>query len=128
MEKINSISYLLPKALKTKIKNVLTNAVQEKIAQSQSEILEHYANLTTPTEDKERKKWLFKQSVKLIEIEVASFCNRKCWFCPNSFVDRTQNVRFDESVYAKIIKDLAQIDYSGMLNFHRFNEPLADKE
>ena len=23
-----------------------------------------------------------------IEIEIFSYCNRKCWFCPNSFVDR----------------------------------------
>lgn len=123
--------WILLKKQRHKFKNEVINfldKIENETFKARKEILEHYANLTTPTEDKERKKWLFKQSVKLIEIEVASFCNRKCWFCPNSFVDRTQNVRFDESVYAKIIKDLAQIDYSGMLNFHRFNEPLADKE
>ena len=31
---------------------------------------------------------LFKKHLKLIEIEVFSFCNRKCWYCPNSYIDR----------------------------------------
>lgn len=102
--------------------------IEQNIYTQRKDILCHYAALTTPTTDKETKKRLFKQSVKLIEIEIASFCNRKCWFCPNSFVDRTQSVRLDESVYLSILEDLAKIDYSGVLNFHRFNEPLADKE
>lgn len=128
MQNLRRISRLIPQSLKHKVKTALATTIADSISQANSDILEHYVNLTTPTIDKEAKKRLFKQSVKLIEIEIASFCNRKCWFCPNSFVDRTQSVRLDESVYLKILEDLAKIDYSGVLNFHRFNEPLADKE
>lgn len=128
MQNLRRISRLIPKGVKSKIKTALATTIADSVSQANSDILEHYAALTTPTTDKEAKKRLFKQSVKLIEIEIASFCNRKCWFCPNSFVDRTQSVRLDESVYLSILEDLAKIDYSGVLNFHRFNEPLADKE
>lgn len=124
-----SISKRIPKSIKIRIKNTLIDAMQNEINQSKSELLEHYAKLITPTNDKNLQKQLFKQSVKLIEIEVASFCNRKCWFCPNAFIDRkSQNIRLNESVYQKIISDLKSIDYSETLNFHRFNEPLADKD
>ena len=27
-------------------------------------------------------------NIRLVEIEIFSFCNRKCLFCPNSFIDR----------------------------------------
>lgn len=128
MQNLRRISRLIPKGVKSKIKTALATTIADSISKADSDILERYVNLITPTTDKEAKKRLFKQSVKLIEIEIASFCNRKCWFCPNSFVDRTQSVRLDESVYLSILEDLAKIDYSGVLNFHRFNEPLADKE
>ena len=33
----------------------------------------------------------------MIEIEIASYCNRTCWFCPNSIVDRhTNNIELEE--------------------------------
>lgn len=96
---------------------------------SRNAILGEYARLVTPTNDRELQKSIFKQNVRLVEVEIASFCNRRCWFCPNSIVDRYNNkVELSEEVYLKIINSLAEIDYSGMLNFHRFNEPLANKE
>lgn len=92
-------------------------------------ILQDYAKLVTPTNDRETQKQILKRNVRLVEIEIASFCNRKCWFCPNSFVDRySSSIELPEHVYLKIIDNLAEIDYSGMINFHRFNEPLANKE
>ncbi|MGX3043813.1 radical SAM/SPASM domain-containing protein [Helicobacter sp. T3_23-1056] len=67
--------------------------------------------------------------MRIIEIEIASFCNRKCWFCPNSLIDRkSQNIELPEATYLKLINNLAEIDYDKLLNFHRFNEPLANKE
>ena len=68
----------------------------------------------------------FKEALKLIEIEIFSFCNRKCWFCPNSSVDRISETTFmDEDVYLGLIKQLQEIDYSGELTYSRYNEPLA---
>lgn len=96
---------------------------------SRDSILEEYSQLITPTNDRELQKRIFKKNVRLVEIEIASFCNRKCWFCPNSIVDRYTNaIELLEHTYLKIIDNLAEIDYSGMLNFHRFNEPLANKD
>lgn len=34
----------------------------------------------------------------------------------------------DENIYLKIIYNLKEIDYSNNINFHRFNEPLSQKE
>ena len=71
----------------------------------------------------------FKEALKLIEIEIFSFCNRKCWFCPNSYVDRISETTFmDEDVYLGLIKQLQEIDYSGELTYSRYNEPLAYRE
>jgi hypothetical protein len=71
---------------------------------------------------------LFKNSVRNVEIEVSSYCNRVCSFCPNSFIDRRSAKKFmDDRLYARIIADLASIEYDGRICFHRYNEPLADR-
>ena len=40
---------------------------------------------------KEEKMRLFSENVEHITIEVNEKCNRKCWFCPNSIIDRISN-------------------------------------
>lgn len=90
--------------------------------------LHHYITLTTPTYDKQAQKQLLKDNLRVIEIEISSFCNRTCWFCPNSIIDRKQTIQLPESVFLRCIDNLAEIEYEGTLNFHRFNETLADKE
>ena len=58
-------------------------------------------------------KEIFKQNLKLIEIETFSYCNRKCWFCPNSFVDRiSDNKIMPEEVYLDLLSQLSEIDTS----------------
>lgn len=75
----------------------------------------------------ETKKW-FKAQLKLIEIEVFSYCNRKCWFCPNSFIDRrSSNVVMPEEMYLSILDQLKEIDYDGEITYSRYNEPLSHK-
>ncbi len=65
----------------------------------------------------------------MIEIEIFSFCNRICWFCPNSFIDRRQtNIILPEEKYLKIIAELAEIDYSGYITYSRYNEPTSKKD
>lgn len=74
-------------------------------------------------------KKIFKRNLKLIEIETFSYCNRKCWFCPNSFVDRiSENKEMKESDYLNLLSQLQEIDFSGELTFSRYNEPLSKKE
>jgi radical SAM protein with 4Fe4S-binding SPASM domain len=74
-------------------------------------------------------KEFFKKSLKLIEIEVFSYCNRKCWFCPNSIIDRhTSNTLMSEKDYLKILSQLKDIEYGGEVTYSRYNEPLSYKE
>jgi radical SAM protein with 4Fe4S-binding SPASM domain len=74
------------------------------------------------------KDW-FKGQLKLIEIETFSYCNRKCWFCPNSSIDRkSHNKEMPEEMYLSIINQLAEIDYDKEITYSRYNEPLAHKE
>jgi MoaA/NifB/PqqE/SkfB family radical SAM enzyme len=74
------------------------------------------------------KDW-FKGQLKLIEIEVFSYCNRKCWFCANSSIDRhSDNKIMPEEMYLSIIDQLSEINYSEEVTYSRYNEPLAYKE
>lgn len=52
--------------------------------------------------------------IKTVEIETFSFCNRQCWFCPNSIIDRhTDNIEMQENLYLHILEELAQIKWGG---------------
>lgn len=76
----------------------------------------------------EEKRQLFRRSVRFVEIEIHSYCNRTCWFCPNADIDR-RSVRhyLSEATYLRIIGDLQSIGYSRELSFSRFNEPFGDE-
>ena len=70
---------------------------------------------------------LFARFVDQVEIENHDFCNRICWFCPNSFIDRRSRLRLmNDDVFNKIIENLAEIDYDGNLTWSRYHEALAD--
>ena len=85
--------------------------------------IEHFnTDLTSKKSEK-----LVKKTLRMIEIEVFSYCNRQCWFCPNSQVDRhSENIMMKESIYNKILQNLKSINYHGMISYSRYNEPLAD--
>lgn len=70
----------------------------------------------------------FNRHVSVIEIENSSFCNRKCSFCGNTYIDRySQHHIMEEDVYIKFLENLREINYTGVLNFNRYNEPFAEK-
>lgn len=70
----------------------------------------------------------FIKNISMVEIEIFSFCNRKCWFCPNNFIDRnSKNIEMDKVLYVKILKELEFGDYDGFLSFSRYNEPFSDQ-
>ena len=78
--------------------------------------------------EKEKQKEFTKQNLDMVEIEIFSFCNRQCWFCPNSFIDRhSKNIFLPEESYLKIINELKEINYDGSITYSRYNEPLYDK-
>ena len=65
-----------------------------------------------------------------IDIEISSACNRRCKYCPNYKYDRglIKNQKLmPEKTFKKIIDELAEINYSGMVTPSVFNEPLLDK-
>ena len=66
------------------------------------------------------------EKLRMVEIEIFSYCNRRCWFCPNSVIDRhSKNILMDENLYLKILNDLREINYSKMISYSRYNEPLS---
>lgn len=78
--------------------------------------------------DIEATKKLFKKWVKTIEVEAFSYCNRKCWFCPNSSIDRKSfNKHLDIVTYENLLSSLDSINFEGQISFSRYNEPFADE-
>lgn len=76
----------------------------------------------------ERKREIFRQNVSHVYIEPFSYCNRRCYFCPNVDEKRLgKNTYLDFDLICRIFEDLKTIDYAGGLSFHGFNEPLSDE-
>lgn len=72
---------------------------------------------------------ILRKNLTQIEIEIFSYCNRQCWFCPNSFIDRHSScIMMDESLYLNILNQLKEIDYSKIITYSRYNEPLSNRE
>ena len=67
--------------------------------------------------------------LRLIEIEIYSYCNRKCKFCPNHLVPFRQdkkNAEFlDFTTYQDLIDQILKLGYHKVISFSRYNEPLA---
>lgn len=66
----------------------------------------------------------------IIEFNIAGNCNRDCSFCPvsNPEMYKRTNDNLSVELFTKIVKDLAQINYSGKILFSAFSEPLLHKE
>lgn len=67
--------------------------------------------------------------VRKVEIELQSYCNRKCNWCPNKDIDRSKSIELDEKVYLKLMRELKENNFArdmmkGVISFSRFNEPL----
>jgi hypothetical protein len=81
-----------------------------------------------PIADRDEAVRLFQWSVSMVEIEVFSYCNRICWFCPNSIIDRRSTTQYmSEALYEQILAQLAEVEYRGTISYSRYNEPLADR-
>lgn len=65
-----------------------------------------------------------------VEIEIFSYCNRRCWFCPNSYViDRhSSNILLPDEMYDRLLCDLELIEFSGRLALMRYCEPTSYRD
>lgn len=73
-------------------------------------------------------KWQFHRLGMIsTNIETHSVCNRHCEFCFNHprFAQRKQG-KMPESLWYKIIDQLAEVNFSGRISPHFYNEPLMD--
>lgn len=59
-------------------------------------------------------------------IELATDCNRTCRYCPN-YYNPTPEKYMDEATFKKVIERLKEINFSGLITYNRYNEPLLDK-
>ena len=81
-----------------------------------------------PIQERHEAIRLFQRSVSMVEVEVFSYCNRRCWFCPNSVIDRQSATEYmPEELYLRIIDQLSEAGYREMISYSRYNEPLADR-
>ena len=64
----------------------------------------------------------------LVEISDSGTCNRTCSFCPRSDPDYKDIKEFiSEELHNKIMLQLSEYNYSGILAYSGFNEPLLNK-
>ena len=61
-----------------------------------------------------------------ISVEISTYCNRKCSYCPN-YNYETPKLYADENIVYKIIDYLAELNYSGWISFSFYNEPTLDE-
>ncbi|MCL2046634.1 MAG: SPASM domain-containing protein [Oscillospiraceae bacterium] len=75
------------------------------------------------------KRTLFKNNVELVFLELNSSCNRRCWMCPNSIIDRhSSNTKLSHDILIKVLKELQEIDYDCDISLSAFNEPMLDED
>ena len=63
-----------------------------------------------------------------IEISESGVCNRKCSFCPRSdpnYPEKNEFISFD--LHKKLCNQLKEVNYSGLLIYSGFVEPMLDK-
>lgn len=83
----------------------------------------------TEVGDEPRARALFTRYVKTVHIEISSYCNRRCAYCPVSQVDRLSKINYMENaLFSKIVDELAEIKYAGSISLSLFNEPAHDQE
>jgi radical SAM protein with 4Fe4S-binding SPASM domain len=67
----------------------------------------------------------------LVEISDSGTCNRACSFCPRSnkdWINKFDNKEFIEpELHKNIVSQLKDLDYSGIVMYSGFNEPLLNK-
>ncbi|MEW5847709.1 MAG: radical SAM/SPASM domain-containing protein [Myxococcota bacterium] len=64
---------------------------------------------------------------QFVEVEIGTYCNRRCAWCPNGWHDRgTREQWLAEETWLALLQDLGRHDFRGWFAFHNYNEPMAD--
>lgn len=61
-----------------------------------------------------------------VNIEISTYCNRKCDYCANKNYESKKLFMAEETFY-EIIKQLKNIKFSGIITWAHFSEPLFDE-
>lgn len=61
-----------------------------------------------------------------ISIETSKKCTRSCWFCPSGNREGAQQV-MSQNLYDKIVQELSELKFAGVVQWFLLNEPLMDK-
>lgn len=66
--------------------------------------------------------------MSVVEISNSGMCNRKCSFCPRSDPNYPDiNEFITKELHFKIVKELSDLNYKGMIIYSGYVEPLLDK-
>lgn len=68
------------------------------------------------------------KTIRLIEIEIHSYCNRKCDWCPNKFIERSFYEELEEKIFIELLEELSREKYAGYVSLSRYNEPFSHRE
>jgi MoaA/NifB/PqqE/SkfB family radical SAM enzyme len=64
-----------------------------------------------------------------IEIETVNRCNGQCSFCPVNVKDDPRTLaRMEDSIFTKIVHELAAMSYQGLIGLSSNNEPYIDEK
>ena len=61
-----------------------------------------------------------------VSLEISTYCNRKCHYCPNKDYETPKNF-MSWGIFKSAIAQLKDIKYTGIFQYHLFNEPLFDE-
>ena len=61
-----------------------------------------------------------------VSLEISSYCNRKCHYCPNKDHE-TPKEFMSWDIFKHSVEELKNINYTGIFQYHLFNEPLYDE-
>ena len=70
-------------------------------------------------------KYKDKHFFNLVYLEISTYCNRKCSYCPNKYYDTPKEFMSWELI-KHIVEELKLLNYSGAISYCLYNEPLFD--
>tara|TARA_Y100001968_G_scaffold329989_1_gene380637 strand:+ start:177 stop:1175 length:999 start_codon:yes stop_codon:yes gene_type:complete len=71
---------------------------------------------------------IFKKFVTVINLELSSFCNRKCVYCPVSNLEKKTKEYISNDIFNLLMAQLKHIKFSGIITMNLFNEPLSNPD
>lgn len=65
--------------------------------------------------------------LRSIQIQTIDYCNRKCPWCPNKYLNKTPDMLMTEEIFYKILFELKALDFKGAIHPYLMAEPLCDR-